>query len=488
MGYRPSGHLHRQHPALADGRVKVVDFGIAKAANVGQQTQGGVIKGKLSYIPPEYLMGIPIDLRADVYALGVVLYELVAGRKPFMAENEALLVQAILRGQPEDVRTVRADVPAPLVQVLERSLHKDREARYSSCRQMQADLERFLFQCGEPVGALQLTELVKALSSTTEVSPVRRDSKESLTIVPEAVPASEQFTRSLRPSSPDAPTSPLTGPLVIPPSLAITGAEDEELLRLASRPRWHWPLAIVAGFLTLLGLAAHFSSEETVQPPSEAVASSAQSESLSPEEPLPSPTPVPSLTPPTEQAPARPLPEANPPPQESVGDAPLIALKATTEKAQTPPPVKAAARSGLAMMTITSNLPAQLSINGRAEGTDGKTFWRKHIAPGNVQIKINGRVASKRFGRVMSQQPAPGEEWGEKVRFHLATVGIKGLPRATVLWLDHESLDDEEHVEVRTYEGLHDLMLVDGKTGKTHLAECEVKTGEEVCRVISKNP
>jgi serine/threonine-protein kinase len=80
-----------------NGSVKVVDFGIAKAAGFGPQNKAGTFKGKVSYMPPERIQGNPFDLRADIFSLGVVLYELVTGVKPFNARTDVSILHAILQ-------------------------------------------------------------------------------------------------------------------------------------------------------------------------------------------------------------------------------------------------------------------------------------------------------------------------------------------------------------------------------------------------------
>jgi serine/threonine-protein kinase len=149
------------------GAVKVVDFGIAKAANQVHQTRVGTLKGKVPYMAPEQLKNEPLDLRIDVYALGIVLYELVTGRKPYEANSEVALMQAILFEPFTPLSARRPDVPEPLQRIIEKALAKDREVRYLSCRELQADLEHYLLSSAQSVSAFQLSELITQLSMPT---------------------------------------------------------------------------------------------------------------------------------------------------------------------------------------------------------------------------------------------------------------------------------------------------------------------------------
>jgi serine/threonine-protein kinase len=146
------------------GAVKVVDFGIAKAANQSHKTQSGVIKGKIAYMPPEQLQARPLDRRVDVYALGVVLYELLTGHKPFDATTDVSMMQAILFEPFVPAVSRRPELPRPLVDILDKALSKVREHRYPDCRAFQTDLERFILSAGEPVGAYQLSRLMAQMS------------------------------------------------------------------------------------------------------------------------------------------------------------------------------------------------------------------------------------------------------------------------------------------------------------------------------------
>ncbi|WP_414639333.1 serine/threonine protein kinase [Archangium sp.] len=150
------------------GAVKVVDFGIAKAAGQSHKTESGVVKGKLAYMPPEQLRAKVVDRRADVYALGVVLYELLTGQRPYSSESDAGLMQAILYEPPIPAAQVRPDLPQPLRRILGKAIAKEREQRYPDCHVFQADLEAFIVSSGKPVTAQQVAQLITQATSKTD--------------------------------------------------------------------------------------------------------------------------------------------------------------------------------------------------------------------------------------------------------------------------------------------------------------------------------
>jgi serine/threonine protein kinase len=128
-----------------DGLVKLVDFGIAKAANRSSQTLGGQIKGKVSYMAPEQAKGGVIDGRADLFALGVVLYELVTRSRLFHGDDQFAAFNAVISDeavQPAHERN--PDVPEALSQVLSKALAKRPDDRYQEARAFQAALDEWL--------------------------------------------------------------------------------------------------------------------------------------------------------------------------------------------------------------------------------------------------------------------------------------------------------------------------------------------------------
>jgi serine/threonine-protein kinase len=170
---KPLGLVHRDVTldnilVSREGAVKVVDFGIAKAAGQLHHTQTGMIKGKLPYMPPEQLRNKPLDRRVDVYALGIVFYQLLTGSWPFDATTEASIARAILMEPLIPAVKRRPDLPRSLQFILERALAKDREKRYPDCRAFQADLEAFIRSRRKPMGSSQLARFVTWVTAAPE--------------------------------------------------------------------------------------------------------------------------------------------------------------------------------------------------------------------------------------------------------------------------------------------------------------------------------
>jgi serine/threonine-protein kinase len=126
-----------------DGSVKVIDFGVAKAASNMQRTNVGQIKGKVPYMAPEQAIGDRVDRRTDVFALGVVLYQLVTAQHPFRADNEFATLARIRDVRPADPpRTIVPGLPGELEQVIVTALQKDKSKRYATMLDFVRALDR----------------------------------------------------------------------------------------------------------------------------------------------------------------------------------------------------------------------------------------------------------------------------------------------------------------------------------------------------------
>ena len=139
------GIVHRDiKPANAmvtrTGRLKLVDFGLAHLPEATMLTATGTTLGTPGYMAPEQVRGEEVDARADLWALGVVLYEMLAGRPPFGKESLEAVLYAVVHQAPEPLDRVRPGLPPSLVRIVNRALAKDGRARYQQAEQMLADL------------------------------------------------------------------------------------------------------------------------------------------------------------------------------------------------------------------------------------------------------------------------------------------------------------------------------------------------------------
>ena len=130
------------------GEVKIADFGIAKAKQRLTKTLTGLLKGQPQYMSPEQMRGDPIDCRSDIFALGVVLFELFSGRRPWRASNDLEAMRAITDASPADLKELRPKIDKALVQVVERCLQKDAAKRFQSAVELGERLDKWLMVHG----------------------------------------------------------------------------------------------------------------------------------------------------------------------------------------------------------------------------------------------------------------------------------------------------------------------------------------------------
>jgi len=129
-----------------DGALKVIDFGIAKAETNSDSTRAGTIKGKLSYLAPEYLEGLPLDARYDEFATGITLWEMLCNRKLFKGENDLSVLRLIQACEIPTPSSINPKIPPELDEIVMKCLSKDREKRYKNLDQFDRALTKFLFQ------------------------------------------------------------------------------------------------------------------------------------------------------------------------------------------------------------------------------------------------------------------------------------------------------------------------------------------------------
>ena len=146
-----------------DGVVKLLDFGIAKAATQSSVTEAGVVKGKFSYMSPEQCLGRPLDARSDIFSLGACLFEALTGKSPFRRNSDLDTMRAIVHEPSQSVRILRPDVPETLDIIIRKAIAKDPSARFQTAGDCYVALERFLSAQNEFIRAMHLSQYIERL-------------------------------------------------------------------------------------------------------------------------------------------------------------------------------------------------------------------------------------------------------------------------------------------------------------------------------------
>ncbi|KAB2901208.1 MAG: serine/threonine protein kinase, partial [Kofleriaceae bacterium] len=132
-----------------EGEVKLIDFGIAKAAGKGAKTQAGILKGKFGYMSPEQVRGLPIDRRTDIFSCGIVLYELLTGERLFVGESDFSTLEKVRNVEILPPSTYNRKIPDELERIVLKALAKDVEDRYQNSIDLHDELQAFVYTAGE---------------------------------------------------------------------------------------------------------------------------------------------------------------------------------------------------------------------------------------------------------------------------------------------------------------------------------------------------
>ena len=146
-----------------NGVVKLTDFGVVKVTLGGDQTSVGVVKGKFAYMSPEQVRGDPIDKRSDIYALGIILYELATGQWLFRRAQLTEVITAVSLGNIPPPSTIVPDVPPEFERIVMKALAVKADDRYATAREMATDLERFQAQAQWTASSREVVALMQAV-------------------------------------------------------------------------------------------------------------------------------------------------------------------------------------------------------------------------------------------------------------------------------------------------------------------------------------
>lgn len=163
-----------------EGEVKLTDFGLARAVSQIESTDPGVVKGKFAYLSPEASLGEEVDLRADIFAAGIVLWESLTGRRLFQGQTDLETLENVRACKVPSIHRVRTDIPAALDRILSRALAKKPADRYSSAREMGRELSQFLVEQRMSVTSYDLAswiqEIIDLPPEASRLSPTLAES------------------------------------------------------------------------------------------------------------------------------------------------------------------------------------------------------------------------------------------------------------------------------------------------------------------------
>jgi eukaryotic-like serine/threonine-protein kinase len=225
-----------------EGEVKLIDFGIAKAAGTDPNAQGGVLKGKFGYMSPEQVRGQDIDRRSDVFSCGIVLYELLTGERLFVGESDFSTLEKVRNVEILPPSTYNRKIPEELERIVLKALSKDAEDRYQNAIDLHDELQAFVYTAGEFYSRKDLAAwMKKTFGKEIEDETAKLESYRQLKPPPPAAPPPV-------PAAPAAPAAAMTGGASGPsdgvPEAAR--AQPTQSARLQRKPTAPVPVAAAA--------------------------------------------------------------------------------------------------------------------------------------------------------------------------------------------------------------------------------------------------
>ena len=172
-----------------EGEVKIIDFGIAKAAGKGSKTQAGILKGKFGYMSPEQVRGLPIDRRSDVFSCGIVLYEMLTGTRLFVGESDFSTLEKVRNVEVVPPSTYNKSIKPELERIVLKALAKDVSSRYASAIDLHDDLQAFIYTASEFYSRKDLAGWMKVAFSReikTEIAKLEHFQRMSEPVYPES--------------------------------------------------------------------------------------------------------------------------------------------------------------------------------------------------------------------------------------------------------------------------------------------------------------
>jgi serine/threonine-protein kinase len=421
-----------------EGAVKLVDFGIAKAASHQARTRAGMVKGKYSYMSPEQIQGLPLDGRSDVFALGITLHESLVGRRLFKREAELAIMNDILHGEVVPPSTLRPDLPPALERICLKALEKDRDRRYPSAREMQLDLERYIASCGEPATAIEVSAFLLSLFQEEHGAYQQLLARLDTTDPAKLAMFLEENSAVARNRSEGSASGPSIRPdeAGLPPAVRHRGGRGLQVALAA---------AVVLLVAVSAVLAVLWSSARR---PVEPIRVKTPPVSLVP--PAPPPDPAPATAPPPEPEPVEPV-------AEEPAEKPLAPARA---------PVR-----GTGVLELSSEPPVEVFFQGKRLG---ETPVQLKLPVGRVELRlVDRKVALSRTVEVEVPARGPGRQ---TITFQKGKLAADVTPWAD-LYLGDRKLGTTPLAPRELYQGTYQVKLVNSEIGAIKEVTVQVEPG-----------
>jgi eukaryotic-like serine/threonine-protein kinase len=413
-----------------DGLVKVVDFGIARAANRATQTQGNMVKGKFAYMPPEQARSESLDGRADVFSVGAILFELVTRTRLWPIKDQVQLLTALIDPAPiAPVRERNREVPEDLAAIIDKALHKPVGKRWKTALEMKTALEAWLRAHGGGPSSSELSQLMHQLF------PDRIKERTKL-----LEQAAKGHYVEVEQQAPVKPPTDRSMPGATPMSQVQAGASGKR-----------WLLPVAAALSLGLGVAGYFALRA---PPA--------NEKTEVVEVKPPPA---GLTPAVEQVP----PERPPPAPRSAE------IRVETEPAGAEITVDGTAR-GKAPLTVTELAPGAHKLEAALDGyvTHTRTVTLKNAGESaTLVLPLVAEPQKKQPAAQVDKSPPAG-----KGKLTLSTD-----PWTRVMFKD-KVLGDTPLIDAPLPAGKHRLRLVNEQSKIDLTIEVEVKAGQTTKKML----
>ena len=189
-----------------DGEVKLIDFGIAKAANKAAKTQAGILKGKFGYMSPEQVRGLPLDRRSDIFSTGILLYEILTGERLFMGESDFSVLEKVKNVEIIPPSTYNKNIPEDLERIILKALAREVQDRYQAAIELHDDLQSFMYTYGSFFARKDMAALMKKVFPDDYEADMKEIESERVSVPPgQSRPSSPPLPRKVSAPPPPPP-------------------------------------------------------------------------------------------------------------------------------------------------------------------------------------------------------------------------------------------------------------------------------------------